>query len=747
MSQQIVIEGIIDSIKFRNEENGYTVFTVIEDENADDEYVCVGNLPSITAGENVQLTGSTVVHPVYGAQIQVESCVQTIPTNEKGIERYLASGVIKGIGKVTARNIVKKFGTDTFDIITDNPERLAEIKGISLSKAQQIGELFRAQVEIRTVVMFLQRYGVSIANALKIYKRYKSSTIKVVEKNPYALADEVFGIGFTTADKIAANMGIAPDSEYRIQSGVKYVLSLALNDGSVYLPIEVLLKHTASLLEIPQEVIANLITKLHIENQIFVERTENAVRVYLNFSYYNESYVAKKLVELSHFKPESNVDYDAEISCIETYKCMEFADEQRRAIKEAMTNGVMVITGGPGTGKTTIINAIIYLFKSENMDVELAAPTGKAAKRMSTATGENAQTIHRLLGLSYLDENSRKQNFEHDEDNPIDADVIITDESSMIDLSLMSSLLKAIVPGTRLIIVGDADQLPSVGAGNVLRDIISSGSIPVIRLKEIFRQAQESSIVVNAHLINSGKMPIIKKDSRDFFFMVSYNQERLIDTIISLVTTRLPAYLNCDGLKDIQILAPMRKSPIGVNNLNNVLQAALNPPQNGKFEKVHGSRTFRMGDKVMQIKNNYNITWKIVKGGKLIDEGIGVYNGDEGIVSFIDNENEYMEVIFDDERTVVYDFSQLDELELSYAVTIHKSQGSEYKAVIIPVHSGPPMLMTRNLIYTAVTRAKELVVLIGIPETLKKMIENDRDTGRYSALAERIKYFYDLGNT
>lgn len=747
MSQQIVIEGIIDSIKFRNEENGYTVFTVIEDENADDEYVCVGNLPSITAGENVQLTGSTVVHPVYGAQIQVESCVQTIPTNEKGIERYLASGVIKGIGKVTARNIVKKFGTDTFDIITDNPERLAEIKGISLSKAQQIGELFRAQVEIRTVVMFLQRYGVSIANALKIYKRYKSSTIKVVEKNPYALADEVFGIGFTTADKIAANMGIAPDSEYRIQSGVKYVLSLALNDGSVYLPIEVLLKHTASLLEIPQEVIANLITKLHIENQIFVERTENEVRVYLNFSYYNESYVAKKLVELSHFKPESNVDYDAEISCIETYNGMEFADEQRRAIKEAMTNGVMIITGGPGTGKTTIINAIIALLKSEDMDVELAAPTGKAAKRMSIATGENAQTIHRLLGLSYLDENSRKQNFEHDEDNPIDADVIITDESSMIDLSLMSSLLRAIVPGTRLIIVGDADQLPSVGAGNVLRDIIASESIPVIRLKEIFRQARESSIVVNAHLINSGKMPIIKKDSRDFFFMVSYNQERLIDTIISLVTTRLPAYLNCDGLKDIQILAPMRKSPIGVNNLNNVLQAALNPPQSGKFEKVHGSRTFRMGDKVMQIKNNYNITWKIVKGGKLIDEGIGVYNGDEGIVSFIDNDNEYMEVIFDDERTVVYDFSQLDELELSYAVTIHKSQGSEYKAVIIPVHSGPPMLMTRNLIYTAVTRAKELVVLIGIPETLKKMIENDRDTGRYSALAERIKYFYDLGNT
>lgn len=747
MSEQIVIEGIIDSIKYRNDENGYTVFTVIEDENADEEYVCVGNLPSINTGENVQLTGSTVVHPVYGPQIQVESCVQTIPTSEKGIERYLASGVIKGIGKVTARNIVKKFGTDTFDIISDNPERLAEVKGISLGKAQQIGELFRGQVEIRMVVMFLQQYGVTISNALKIYKRYKGSTIKIVEKNPYALADEVFGIGFTTADKIAGNMGIAPDSEYRIESGVKYILTLALNDGSVYLPLEILLKHTSSLLGIPQEVISNLITKLHIENQIFVERTPQEVRVYLNFSYYNESFVAKKFVELSHFKPESKVDYDGEISCIETYNGIEFAQEQRLAIKEAMTNGVMVITGGPGTGKTTIINAIIALLKAEDMEVKLAAPTGKAAKRMSIATGEEAQTIHRLLGLSYLEENSRKQTFEHDEDNPLDADAIIVDESSMIDLSLMSSLLRAIVPGTRLIIVGDADQLPSVGAGNVLRDIISSESIPVIRLKEIFRQAQESTIVTNAHLINSGKMPVIKRENRDFFFMVCHNQDKLINTIVSLVTKQLPDYLHCDGLRDIQILAPMRKSPIGVNNLNNVLQAALNPPQAYKFEKVHGSRTFRMGDKVMQIKNNYNITWKTVIQGKLIDEGVGVYNGDEGIISFIDNDNEYVEVIFDEEKTVVYDFSQLDELELSYAVTIHKSQGSEYKAVIIPVHSGPPMLMTRNLIYTAITRAKELVVLIGIPDTLKKMIDNNRDVGRYSALAERIKYFYDLGNT
>ncbi len=741
MSEQLVIEGIIENIKYRNDENGYTVFTVIEDEEADEEYICVGYLPSITSGENVCITGSVVVHPTYGEQLQVENCIQTVPSSERGIERYLASGIIKGIGKVTARNIVKKFGTETFKIISENPERLSEIRGISEVKAMQIGETFHEQTELRSVVMFLQKYGVTTSNSLKIYKRYKGSTISVVEKNPYALADEIFGIGFTTADKIAYNLGIASDSEYRIQAGIKYILTLALNDGSVYMPMERMLENTSRLLGIQQEIIANLTTKLHIENQIYIERNEAEARVYLNFSYYNESYVAKKLVELSHFKPESSVDYDLEINCIETYNGITFAEEQRRAVKAALTNGVLVITGGPGTGKTTIINAIISLLKTEDMTVELAAPTGKAAKRMSMATGENAQTIHRLLGLSYLDESSRKQTFEHDEDNPIEADVIIVDESSMIDIALMTSLLKAVVAGTRLIIVGDADQLPSVGAGNVLKDIIASEVIPVIRLKEIFRQAQESSIVVNAHRINNGEMPVIEKNSRDFFFMRSPNQDRLIDTVVSLVTARLPKYLNCDGLKDIQLLTPMRKSPIGVENLNRVLQSCLNPPAAGKFEKVHGSKTFRMGDKVMQIKNNYDISWKIIKNGKIVDDGLGIYNGDEGIVTFIDNVNEYMEVIFDDEKTVVYDFTQLDELELSYAVTIHKSQGSEYKAVIIPVHSGPPMLLTRNLIYTAVTRAKELVVLIGIPETLKRMIDNNREAGRYTALAERIRYF------
>lgn len=744
MSEQLTVEGIIENIKYRNDENGYTVFSVIEDEDADDEYICVGYLPSVTQGENVCITGSVTVHPTYGEQLQVESCIQTIPTSEKGIERYLASGIIKGIGKVTARNIVKKFGADTFKIISDNPERLSEVRGISESKAMQIGEIFHEQTELRAVVMFLQKYGVTTANALKIYKRYKGSTIRIVEKNPYALADEVFGIGFTTADKIAYNMGISPDSEHRIEAGIKYVLSLALNDGSVYLPMGTMLENTSRLLGISQEVIATLTTKLHIENQIYIDRTEDAVRVYLNFSYYNESYVAKKLVELSHFKPDSKIDYDTEITYIETYNNIIFADEQRRAIKEALTNGVMVITGGPGTGKTTIINAIISLLKIEDMTVELAAPTGKAAKRMSVATGENAQTIHRLLGLSYLDENSRKQTFEHDEDNPIEADVIIVDESSMIDIMLMTSLLKAVVTGTRLIIVGDADQLPSVGAGNVLQDIIASEIIPVICLKEIFRQARESAIVMNAHRINNGEMPLMEKDSTDFFFMRCPNQDRLIETIVSLVTTRLPKYLNCNGLKDIQLLTPMRKSPIGVENLNKILQGCLNPPKPGNFEKMHGSKIFRMGDKVMQIKNNYDISWKVIKNGKLTDDGLGIYNGDEGIVTFIDNVNEYMEVLFDDEKTVVYDFTQLDELELSYAVTIHKSQGSEYKAVIIPVHSGPPMLLTRNLIYTAVTRAKELVVLIGIPETLKRMIDNNRESERFTALAERIKYFGEI---
>lgn len=744
MSEQLTIEGIIESIKYRNDENGYTVFTVIEDEDADDEYICVGYLPSVTRGENVCITGSVVVHPTYGEQLQVESCVQTVPSSEKGIERYLASGIIKGIGKVTARNIVKKFGTDTFNVISETPEKLAEIRGINESRAMKIGEAFHEQTELRSVVMFLQQYGVTTSNALKIYKKYKGSTITVVQKNPYALADEVFGIGFTTADKIAYNMGIAPDSEYRIEAGVQYVLTLALNDGSVYLPMQMLLEKASALLRIQSEIIANLMTKLHIDNRIYIERREDEVRVYLNFSYYNESYTAKKLIELSHFKPDSNINYDAEIDCIEAYNSMTFADEQRRAIKEAMTNGVMVITGGPGTGKTTIINAIIYLLKLQDMKVELAAPTGKAAKRMSIATGENAQTIHRLLGLNYLDEGSRKQSFEHDEDNPIEADVIIVDESSMIDMVLMTSLLKAVVAGTRLVIVGDADQLPSVGAGNVLKDIIASGVVPVIRLKEIFRQARESAIIMNAHRINNGEMPVMEKDSKDFFFMRSTNQDKLIETVVSLVTTRLPKYLGCDGLKDIQLLTPMRKSPIGVEGFNKVLQACLNPPAKGKFEKNHGSKIFRMGDKVMQIKNNYDIAWKIVRNGKIVDDGLGIYNGDEGIIVFIDNVNEYMEVLFDGEKTVIYDFTQLDELELSYAVTIHKSQGSEYKAVIIPVHSGPPMLLTRNLIYTAVTRARELVVLIGIPETLKRMIDNNHESERYTALAERLKFFADI---
>ncbi len=744
MSEQYTIEGIIDNIKYRNDDNGYTVFSVIESEEAEEEYICVGNLPSVTVGENVCVTGTVIVHPTYGEQLKVESCVQTVPTNEKGIERYLASGIIKGIGKVTARNIVAKFGADTFNIIGNNPERLAEIRGISENKAMQIGEIFHEQAELRRVVMFMQKYGVSTANALKIYKKYKGSAISVVEKNPYALTEDIFGIGFTTADKIAYNMGISPSSEYRIEAGIKYVLTLALNDGSLYLPMERLVEDTARLLDIDRELINSLIKKLHIEGQIYVESYKEELMVYLNSSYYNECYVAKKLVELSRFKPHTSMDCDAEIGYMEVYHKIKFAEEQRRAIKSALTNGVMVITGGPGTGKTTIINGIIELLKGEGMTVELAAPTGKAAKRMSIATGQEAQTIHRLLGLTFLDENSRKQTFDHDEDNPVEADVIILDESSMVDITLMTSLLKAIVAGTRLIIVGDADQLPSVGPGNVLKDIIASEVVPVIRLKEIFRQARESTIVTNAHLINDGKMPVIEKDSRDFFFMRSPNQSQLVETIKALVTARLPKYLNCNGLKDIQVLTPMRKSPIGVEELNKVLQDCLNPPRKGKFEKTVGGKILRMGDKVMQIKNNYDIQWRVFKNGTVIDDGLGIYNGDEGIITFIDNVNEYVEVVFDDEKTVLYDFTQLDELELSYAVTIHKSQGSEYKAVIIPVHSGPPMLMTRNLIYTAVTRAKELVVLIGIPETLKRMIDNNREAGRYTALARRIKFFNEL---
>lgn len=741
----LTIEGIVEKVTYYNGENGYAVFTVSEIKDRDDEEItCVGYAPSISQGESVKVTGNIVTHHFYGEQINIELCEKTEPRSERAIELYLASSVIKGIGPRIAKRIVEKFGKDTLNIMDTEPERLSEIRGISREKAMSIGEIYREKTEERHALLFLGQYGITPSYAIRIYKRYKDKTIDIVTKNPYSLAEDIFGIGFKIADKIAANVGIAKDSPFRIRAGVKYILNAGANDGHVYMPVEMVVSQTSELLQIPDEIISNEITSMHIENQVWLERKAEKTSVYLNFFYYAEGYAARKLYELSSVEPDKKYNYENEIDALENIEKIHFAPQQRDAIQSAMENGVLVITGGPGTGKTTIINAIIKLCEAEGYEIELAAPTGRAAKRMEEATGHKAQTIHRLLGINFVNENSRTQTFEKDEENPLEADVIIIDESSMIDILLMHSLLKAIPLGTRLIIVGDSNQLPSVGPGNVLRDIINSDVIKVCKLTEIFRQAQESAIVTNAHRINKGEYPNLKQKDKDFFFMRRNTAQDLSSLIVSLVSVRLPKYLSCDPIRDIQVLTPMRKSPLGVTALNALLQEALNPPSQNKREKEFRGIKFREGDKVMQIKNNYNAEWKIVETGKVVEDGVGVFNGDEGIITYMDLDNEYVEILFDDNKIVHYDFTQMDEIDLSYAVTIHKSQGSEYKAVIMPLLNGPDMLMSRNLLYTGLTRAKELAVIAGAENTIYKMVDNNREVSRYTSLQNKLKEFAEF---
>ncbi|MGN1317943.1 MAG: ATP-dependent RecD-like DNA helicase [Lachnospirales bacterium] len=741
----VSLEGIVEKVTFYNSDNGYAVFNVTSFDDIDNEITCVGYVPDVKQGESIKITGTKVFHQFYGEQISVEIYEKTEPKTERAILLYLSSGVIKGVGPRIGKKIVDKFGCDTLSIMSKNPERLAEIRGISKEKAINIGEVFKEQEDLRRAIMFLGGYGVKPSYALKIYKKYKSRTIDVVSKNPYSLADDITGIGFKIADNIAAKLGIPADSKFRIRAGVKYMLNYASTSGHVYLPMDILIERTSELLSITPEKIDNEMTSMHIENYIWIERSPNFQRVYLNFFYYSESYVSRRLVELSQNKTDQNV-YEDEIDALENANKIHFAPQQRLAITKAMQNGVQIITGGPGTGKTTIINAIIKLCEAEGLDVSLAAPTGRAAKRMEEATGKTAQTIHRLLGVERVTEDSKQQSFERNEENPLETDVVIIDESSMVDILLMNSLLKAIQDGTRLILVGDANQLPSVGPGNVLKDIINSGIISVVSLTEIFRQAKASAIITNAHKINNGTYPDLTKKDSDFFFMKRYNVQELCSLVVSLVKTRLPKYLDCDPIKDIQVLSPMRKSPVGVKNLNAILQEALNPPSKNKIEKEFRGTIFREGDKVMQIKNNYNTDWKIVEKGRILNEGTGVYNGDEGIISYIDEENEYVEVVFEESKIVHYDFTQLDELELSYAVTIHKSQGSEYKAVVMPILSGTEILLTRNLLYTGLTRAKKLAVICGSPEMVYRMVDNNREINRYTSLKSKIIEFNEFIN-
>ncbi len=746
MEKEETINGTVEDIIYNNSENGYTVFSI---DNDGDEVVCVGTLPDIHTGESVKLSGSWTMHSTYGLQFQVEYYEKTMPESIGGIEKYLASGILTGIGKKTAKRIVDRFGEASFYVIEEKPERLVEIRGITYEKAMKISQMFIQQNELRKTMMFLQKFGVTPAYAMRIYKKYKDKTMTVVEKNPYKLADDIFGIGFKMADKIAAASGFSPDSPERIKAGIKYILNEAALDGHVYLPLNELTSKTVEILSVNEDLVENALRELQIEHQIWRDKAgeQEQGRVYLNIYYYAEVSVAKKLLELFENKGiYSDEYYNGLISKAEEKTGIELAEKQKEAVMEALTQGVLVITGGPGTGKTTIINTIITLLEDEENKIVLAAPTGRAAKRMTEATGHDAQTIHRILGITYMDDDSRRQVFDKTEDDPIDADVIIIDESSMVDILLMSSLLKAVKTGTKLILVGDVDQLPSVGAGNVLKDIIQSGIIKVVRLTEVFRQARESAIVMNAHRINNGQMPVLNEKDKDFFLVKRSNGFDAVNTVKELITKRLPAFSGCDPFNDMQVLTPMRKGQLGVYELNKYLQETLNPPSRSKAEKVFKNYTLRQGDKVMQIKNNYNMEWKLYENGYQTDAGLGVFNGDCGIIEKIDNDDETVTVAFDDGKKVIYDFMQLDELELSYAVTIHKSQGSEYPVVIIPLISGPPMLLSRNLLYTAVTRAKKLAVIVGLADTIKKMIDNDREVKRYSTLDYRIKNIYDFIN-
>lgn len=727
------VQGTIQEVVFRNDQNGYTVLELAQEKEL---LTLVGYFSFINIGETIKAYGKWVQHPDYGNQFKVETYASVTPATVNGIEKYLASGLIPGIGPHTAKRLVEKFGLDTLDIIQYNPDRLIEVEGIGQKKAEKIFEAFQEQKELKDIMMFLEQYGIGAAYAVRIYKTYGSNTINEIKENPYKLADDVFGIGFKMADRVALSMGISKASEYRIASGTRYVLNQYHASGHTYVPQDEIVRAAASLLEVDETSVEDTILKLFIEKKLVVENIGDIRAVYSMPFFKAESGTARRLMQLLYYRiPPMDMDMDKEISIVEREEGIVLAEKQRLAVKEALTQGILVITGGPGTGKTTTIKTIISIFEKQGLEVLLAAPTGRAAKRMQEATGRDAKTIHRLLEFGYGD-SDEEMFFQKNEESPLESDVIIVDEVSMIDILLANNLLKAIAEGTRVILVGDVDQLPSVGPGNVLRDIIESGVLPVVRLDEIFRQAESSMIVVNAHRINRGEAPVISTKNTDFFFMRQESQEAIVSTIIELCTKRLPNYTGLDFYDGIQVLSPMKKGLCGVLNLNLELQKALNPPECSKAEKVHRESVFRVGDKVMQIKNNYKMKWQSINDFE--KEGEGVFNGDLGTIMDIDNEEQFLEVIFDRERIVRYDFTMFDELEHAYALTVHKSQGSEFPVLVMPVTFGPPMLMTRNLLYTGLTRAKSMVVLVGKEKYLQQMVGNNHISTRYSGLKGRL---------
>ena len=719
------LEAVIEETIFRNEENGYSVMQM---RAGRESVTVVGTLPALAAGEQVLLSGAWVEHPQYGRQWKATACEIRKPTTLLGIERYLGSGLIRGVGPATAKLIVQEFGRRTLDVMSEHPERLTEVPGIGKKRAAQLAEAFREQYAAREAMVFLQSYGVSPALAVRITKAYGADAQRKIRENPYRLMDDVEGVGFLTADRIALALGVPPDSEYRLQAGLKYVLQeAAASAGHTYLPRETLLAQAAKALRAQGEALAHGLDALLFARELVAVSADGEDAVMLGAYYHAEREIARYLRLLSAAKT-APAQPEKQIADFERQNGIAFSPNQRRAVSEAVRQGLLVITGGPGTGKTTIINCILSLL---GRNVLLAAPTGRAAKRMSEATGHEAKTLHRLLEFS-----GDEGRFQRDENNPLDCACVIVDEMSMVDVFLMRSLLRALKPGTKLILVGDADQLPSVGAGNVLGDILKSGVIPSVRLTDIFRQAAESLIVLNAHRINHGEAPILNRRDSDFFFERQPLAEDAAAAIVGLCARRLPAFLRTDfPARDIQVLSPTKKSGAGVYQLNALLQQALNPPAPAKPELAYGDMTFRLGDKVMHVRNNYQLAWVNDSGA----EGEGVFNGDVGFVSRVDEQDKTVTVRYDDERSVEYDYQQLEELELAYCLSVHKSQGSEFPCVVMPVVGGPPRLLTRNLFYTALTRARRLVVLVGREENIAQMVQNNLILRRYTTLRQRLE--------
>lgn len=733
------INGYVEHVIFQNSENGYTVMNLVVD---GEEITCVGMCKGLSQGENIAAEGDYVEHPLYGKQFKMVTYRIEAPKDSVSMERYLASGAIKGIGAALATRIVKKFGEDTFRIIEEEPERLVEVKGISERKAQEIAVQMEEKKDLRDALVYLQQFGISNTLAVKIYNTYGMNLYGVMKENPYRLAEDISGIGFRLADELAAKIGIHTDSDYRIRSGIFYVLLQSTGEGHTYLPLPLLLERAGRLLGLPREAVRPQIDNLMMDKKLVIKGD----KVFASSYYYMELNCARMLYERNlkleaEVLPSQEAQLEKRLEKLAQNLKMELDELQIRAVMEAVRNGIFILSGGPGTGKTTTINMMIHYFESEGLDIFLAAPTGRAAKRMTEATGYEARTIHRMLELNSAlsDEDTRKVSFERNEENPLEADVIIIDEMSMVDIQLFQALLKAVIPGTRLILVGDVNQLPSVGAGQVLRDLITSGKFPMVELKKIFRQAQESDIVVNAHKINAGEQISFDNKSRDFFLLERNDVNVIYKHMIQLIQEKLPRYVKASAY-DIQVLTPMRKGSLGCETLNGILQRYLNPPDAGKKEHISGDTVYREGDKVMQVKNNYQLEWEIVsRYGIPVDRGTGVFNGDMGRIREINEAASCLVVEYDEQKRVTYPFAMLEELELSYAVTIHKSQGSEYPAVILPLLTGPRMLFNRNLLYTAITRAKSCVTILGSSDTVRSMIENVSENKRYTALAERIQ--------